>query len=90
MAKKQEKLRCCLCGRTEDEVALMMPGLNGCICNECAEQANEIAHQFLQKAHDKKVEEFHLDEMPRRNQKLLGPVCDRAGHGEDIFECGGI
>ena len=65
MAKKQEKLRCCLCGRTEDEVALMMPGLNGCICNECAEQANEIAHQFLQKAHDKKVEEFHLDEMPK-------------------------
>lgn len=64
MAKKQEKLRCCLCGRTEDEVALMMPGLNGCICNECAEQANEIAHQFLQKVHDKK-DDLCLEEVPK-------------------------
>ena len=27
-----------------------MPGLNGCICNDCAEQANELAHEYLAKA----------------------------------------
>lgn len=64
MAKKQEKLHCCLCGRSEDEVALMMPGLNGCICNECAEQANELAHQFLAK-HNQKVETLNIDELPK-------------------------
>ena len=29
---------------------LIMPGLNGCICNDCAEQANELAHEYLAKS----------------------------------------
>ncbi|MCF0178458.1 MAG: ATP-dependent Clp protease ATP-binding subunit ClpX, partial [Bacteroidales bacterium] len=42
-------MMCCLCGRTAAEVELMMPGLDGCICNECAEQAYLISKEYLKK-----------------------------------------
>ena len=46
MAKKNE-LSCSFCGRGESEVRLLMPGLNGCICDECAERAHEISVEYL-------------------------------------------
>ncbi|MBQ9666667.1 MAG: ATP-dependent Clp protease ATP-binding subunit ClpX [Bacteroidaceae bacterium] len=37
------KLRkCSFCGRSENEVGLLITGLEGCICEECAEQAHNI------------------------------------------------
>ena len=48
--KNDDELRCSFCGRSQSEVELIMPGLNGCICNDCAEQANELAHEYLAKA----------------------------------------
>lgn len=48
--KKQESLSCSFCGRGENEVRLLLPGMNGCICNECAERANEIVREYLQQA----------------------------------------
>ena len=39
MAKK----RCNFCGRTEDEVRLLITGVNGCICEDCAVQAYQVA-----------------------------------------------
>lgn len=36
------KQKCDFCGRTEDEVAMLISGLNACICDKCAEQVNEI------------------------------------------------
>ena len=36
------KQKCDFCGRTEDQVDILISGLNACICNECAEQVNEI------------------------------------------------
>lgn len=47
---KDEDLHCSFCGRGANEVRLMMPGLNGCICNDCAEQANELAKEYLGEA----------------------------------------
>ena len=48
--KNDEELHCSFCGRGASEVDLIMPGLNGCICNDCAEQANELAHEYLAKS----------------------------------------
>ncbi len=42
MAKKNIKT-CSFCGRRENEVDLLITGADGYICNECAEQAYEIA-----------------------------------------------
>ena len=39
MAKKQ----CDFCGRTEKEVKLLISGVNGCICEDCAVQAYQVA-----------------------------------------------
>ncbi len=44
MAEKGKK-RCSFCGRTEDQVALLMTGMTGFICNECVEQAHNILRE---------------------------------------------
>lgn len=41
MAKKKTN-HCSFCGRGEDEVALLLDGIDGRICNDCVERANEI------------------------------------------------
>lgn len=46
MPKKKE-LSCSFCGRLASEVELLMPGLNGCICNECAERAHQLVKEYL-------------------------------------------
>lgn len=46
MAGKQ-KNRCSFCGRTEDEVGFMISGLNGFICEDCAQQAYQITQEAL-------------------------------------------
>ncbi len=46
--------KCSFCGRGENEVRLLMPGRNGCICDECAEQAYLLSAEYLQKNTKKK------------------------------------
>ena len=41
MVKKTTKV-CSFCGRSENEVRMLITGLNGFICDSCAMQANEI------------------------------------------------
>ena len=45
---KQED-RCSFCGRGRSQVALLISGMNGFICNECAEQADMIVKETFQK-----------------------------------------
>ena len=39
------KRRCSFCGRSETEVGFLITGVNGCICDSCAEQAHEIVQE---------------------------------------------
>ena len=39
------KKQCNFCGRNEREVKLLISGLNGFICDECASQAYQIVQQ---------------------------------------------
>lgn len=64
MAKK-ETLRCDFCGRSQREVDLLIPGLNGYICNECASRANELAHEYLDKMDAMSVGELDFRELPK-------------------------
>ena len=41
--------KCSVCGRGENEVRLLMPGRDGCICDECAEQAYLLSEEYLHK-----------------------------------------
>ena len=45
--RKSNKRYCSFCGRSEDEVGFLITGLNGNICDSCAEQAHEIVNEAL-------------------------------------------
>lgn len=48
MAKNDHKKYCMFCGRREDEVALMLQGMSGCICNDCVKLAGDYLKDFEQ------------------------------------------
>ena len=60
MAEKGKK-RCSFCGRTEEQVALLMTGMTGFICNDCVEQAHNILREeaLLPKS------DFDMAELPK-------------------------
>ena len=61
MAGKR-KNHCSFCGRSEDEVALLLTGLNGYICDECARQAERIVRESMgSKANSKNGNDLGLD-----------------------------
>ena len=41
----KRKNSCNFCGRGEDEVSMLLTGLNGYICDECVEQAERLIHE---------------------------------------------
>lgn len=67
MAKKKDQsaLYCSFCGRSEHEVELMLPGMNGCICNDCAERAAELTHEYLNKIAASTLTDLDLDDLPK-------------------------
>lgn len=67
MAKKNE-LSCSFCGRGESEVRLLMPGLNGCICDECAERAHEISVEYLDKQMQMSVKDLDMKTLPKPHE----------------------
>lgn len=58
-------MRCDFCGRSQREVDLLIPGLNGFICNECAEKANEISKEYLGKMQESMLSDLNLKELPK-------------------------
>ncbi len=58
-------MRCDFCGRNQREVDLLIPGLNGYICNECAEKASEIAKEYLNKIGDSVLSEIDIKSLPK-------------------------
>ena len=58
---------CNFCGRGENEVKLLITGLNGFICENCAEQAHDIvvSSGILEKGGGSSKSEFNLKEIPK-------------------------
>ncbi|MBQ0114859.1 MAG: ATP-dependent Clp protease ATP-binding subunit ClpX [Bacteroidales bacterium] len=63
--KKEQEYRCSFCGRGAGEVELILPGLSGCICNDCAQRATEIAAEYLNKSAAQNDATLKLDELPK-------------------------
>ena len=64
----KRKNRCSFCGRSEDEVALLLTGLNGFICDECVRQAEHIVRESMgSKVSPKKGDnaDFDIKELPK-------------------------
>ena len=70
MAKKKESstLYCSFCGRSDREVELMLPGMNGCICNECAERAVELSREYLQQMAKAQLTDLDMDSLPKPDE----------------------
>ena len=47
-----KKRTCSFCGRSEDEVKLLITGMNGFICDECSEQAYRITKENIHSTDD--------------------------------------
>ena len=63
---RKTKNKCSFCGRTEDEVGLLITGLHGYICDICAAQAYEITKEAMGggKASGG-VSQLNLNELPK-------------------------
>jgi len=63
MAKSKSNNRCSFCGRSEDEVRLLITGFNGFICNECVDQAYTLTHESLKAKN--KGNSLNFEELPK-------------------------
>lgn len=70
MSKKNNEMHCSFCGRSASEVELLMPGMEGCICSDCAEHANEIANDYLKKTKVSKANDIELNDVPKPKEIL--------------------
>ncbi|MBR4047675.1 MAG: ATP-dependent Clp protease ATP-binding subunit ClpX [Bacteroides sp.] len=60
-----KKNRCSFCGRPEDEVKLLITGLDGYICDSCVKQANDILQEALSAHRKAQAAELNLEELPK-------------------------
>ena len=60
---RRNKNRCSFCGRSEDEVGLLITGMNGFICDSCVTQAYSIVQETLETR--KSAKTLTLEELPK-------------------------
>lgn len=77
---RNSKRRCSFCGRTEDEVGFLITGVNGCICDSCAEQAHEIVKEAMHHQGQGKTD-LNLSELPK--PKDIKEFLDQYVIGQD-------
>lgn len=77
---RNSKRRCSFCGRTEDEVGFLITGVNGCICDSCAEQAHEIVKEALHHQGQGPTD-LNLSELPK--PKDIKEFLDQYVIGQD-------
>ena len=70
MAEEKNKA-CSFCGRKEKEVRLLLTGLNGFICDECAEQAYQIVQETTHEQARKDVPKYTSVPKPREIKSFL-------------------
>ncbi len=71
------KRTCSFCGRSEKDVRLLISGLDGYICDDCAEQAHQIATLDRKTAPGK----FEMDKLPK--PKEIKEFLDKYVIGQD-------
>ena len=75
---KQQRRKCSFCGRSEKEVQMLVNGLSGCICDECARLANEVVEENLKSVSASKMK---LDKLPK--PKEIKEHLDKYVIGQD-------
>jgi ATP-dependent Clp protease ATP-binding subunit ClpX len=78
MATKGKTDKCSFCGREKSEVNLLIAGIDGHICDRCAEQAYSIVQEEL-----KKNSNFDLAEVQLLRPKQIKEFLDQYVIGQD-------
>lgn len=81
MAEKHNRRHCSFCGRSEDKVEMLISGIDGNICNQCAEQAYAI----LREEKMLPTSEFSMTELPK--PKDIKAFLDEYVIGQDEAKC---
>jgi ATP-dependent Clp protease ATP-binding subunit ClpX len=76
MATKTRR-KCAFCGRTENEVSLLISGLEACICDDCANQA----HLITMESQKQSGSGFNIDKLPK--PKEIKAFLDQYVIGQD-------
>lgn len=64
MARRSED-RCSFCGRSRNEVNLLISGENAFICDECAAQANKIVEEAFRSLETRQADNLNLEDLPK-------------------------
>ncbi len=64
-SKARLKNKCSFCGRPENEVSFLISGLDGYICDNCAEQAYNITKEAMDSIKPKKENFLSLEDLPK-------------------------
>ena len=78
---KTPKQHCSFCGRPESELKLLLTGIDGFICDECAERAHEIVNETFSKKSPTKDFSTSKEEIPR--PKDIKDFLDQYVIGQD-------
>lgn len=78
MSKKKS---CSFCGRTEDQVAFLITGAEGNICNDCIEQAHQIVLSAEGERHRDDLTDIDMGSVPK--PKEIKEYLDRYVIGQD-------
>ncbi len=78
MAGKEESDKCSFCGREKKDVELLIAGIEGHICDRCAEQAHSIILEEI-----KKDDTFSLDGIKLMKPKEIKDFIDQYVIGQD-------
>ena len=76
--ERKSKKQCSFCGRSEEQVALLLTGQTGYICNECAMRAAEVVGEIMHHEEDKP---FEIDRVPK--PKEIKEYLDQYVIGQD-------
>lgn len=80
MAKKHMN-HCSFCGRSENEVGLLLSGLDGYICDECVQRASEVLGEAMGTKNAASKSDFELKKLPK--PKEIKEYLDQYVIGQD-------
>ena len=64
--------KCSFCGRSENEVRLLITGLTGYICEDCAQQANNIVVESgVLGKQSSDVADIDMNKVPKPKERLI-------------------
>ena len=75
--------KCSFCGRAESQVSLMVTGINGCICDNCIQQAYSIMESQMQSQSNKKDNDKGLKQKRIPKPAKIKEYLDQYVIGQD-------